>query len=101
MTRYMRITPMQSIVVLTLALAAALAVPALAVAQPCPSFKTPEEAVAALRTASRAKDVGPLVTLLGAGGKDLAASSDAATGRRHRNVFLVAMREGWKLADVT
>jgi hypothetical protein len=92
---------MRSSLVLTLAVAAAVAWPAVAGAQPGPAFKTPEEAVEALRSASRAKDVGPLVTLLGAGGKDLAASSDAATARRHRDVFLVAMREGWKLADVT
>ena len=92
---------MHSRAVVTLALAAALALPAVAGAQPGPSFKTPEEAVEALRTAAKAKDIGPLVALLGAGGKDLAASSDAATARRHRNVFLVAMREGWKLADVT
>jgi len=92
---------MHSRVVVTLTLAAALALPAVAGAQPGPSFKTPEEAVEALRTAAKAKDVGPLVKLLGAGGKDLAAASDAATARRHRNVFVVAMREGWKLADVT
>ena len=63
-------------------------------------FATPDEAVQALRKAARAQDIGPLVALFGADGRDLAASSDAATARQHRDVFVVAMREGWRLVDL-
>lgn len=83
------------------ALAAGLLLPSLAVAQSPKVFATPEEAVTALRTAARAKDVEPLLALLGPDARDLAAVSDPATARQHRTVFLVAMREGWKLADVS
>ncbi|AMY09014.1 hypothetical protein LuPra_02223 [Luteitalea pratensis] len=85
----------------SVAVAAGLMLPAIAAAQPPRVFQTPEEAVTALRTAARAKDIQPLLALLGARGRDLASSSDAATARQHRAVFLVAMREGWKLADVS
>ena len=81
--------------------AASVMLPALALAQGPRVFQTPEEAVTALRSAARAKDIEPLLGLLGADARDLAASSDPATARQHRTVFLVAMREGWKLADVS
>ncbi len=69
-------------------------------AQAPATFATPQEAVAALRTAARADDIAPLLALLGEGGRELASSSDAATARQNRDVFLVAMREGWQLVDV-
>lgn len=83
------------------ALATGLLLPSWAAAQAPKVFETPEEAVTALRTAARARDIGPLLALLGADARDLAAVSDPATARQHRTVFLVAMREGWKLADVS
>lgn len=82
------------------ALAVMMTVPAPADAQPPRAFATPEEAVAALAVAARADDIGPLLGLLGADGRDLAASSDAATARQNRDVFLVAMAEGWHLETV-
>jgi hypothetical protein len=86
-------------IVLMLTLATGIVQPARA--QPPRAFPTPEAAVEALRTAARASDVEPIVALMGAGGRELAASSDAATARLNRDVFLVAMRERWTLADVT
>ncbi len=35
----------------------------------------------------------------GPGGTELAASSDPATARQNRDVFVVAMKEGWRLAS--
>ena len=92
---------MTSRLVRHVAVAASLMLPALAAAQSPQVFQTPEEAVTALRTAARAKDIAPLLALLGPDARDLAASSDPATARQHRTVFLVAMREAWKLADVS
>ena len=63
-------------------------------------FSTPEEAVAALKSAAKASDIAPLLALLGPEGRELAATSDAATARANRDVFLVAMAEGWHLEDV-
>jgi len=94
-------TIMTSRLMRSVAVAASLMLPALAAAQSPRVFQTPEEAVTALRTAARAKDIAPLLALLGPDARDLAASSDPATARQHRTVFLVAMREGWKLADVS
>lgn len=85
-----------SALVLGLMVAAAIG----AGAQGPATFATPQDAVEALRKAARADDIAPLLTLLGEGGRELAASSDAATARQNRDVFLVAMREGWQLVDV-
>ncbi|BCS34948.1 hypothetical protein TBR22_A41740 [Luteitalea sp. TBR-22] len=79
------------------ACALAVILPAAAGAQPPRAFPTPEEAVAALAVAARADDITPLLGLLGGAGRDLAASSDAATARQNRDVFLAAMAEGWRL----
>jgi hypothetical protein len=92
---------MTSRLVRNVVVAASLMLPVFAAAQPPRVFQTPEEAVTALKTATRAKDIQPLLALLGADGRDLALSSDPATARQHRAVFLVAMREGWKLTDVS
>jgi hypothetical protein len=64
-----------------------------------PVFATPEEAVRALIDAVAASDMPRLLALLGPGSEDLAASSDPETGRRNREVFVVAIAEGWRLAD--
>ncbi len=60
-------------------------------------FPTPEAAVEALATAVKARDVEPLVALLGAEGRELATGGDPATARQNRAVVVAAMREGWKL----
>ena len=70
---------------------------ALAFAQPARVFPTPEAAVEALASAVKATDIEPIVALLGAEGRELAAGTDPATARQHRDVFVIAMREGWKL----
>ena len=64
-----------------------------------PVFTTPEEAARALIDAVAASDMPRLLELLGPGSDDLAASSDPATGRRNRQVFVVAAAEGWRLVD--
>jgi hypothetical protein len=40
-----------------------------------------------------------LLAIFGPDGKELAGSSDPATGRRNRQVFTVAVAEGWRLVD--
>jgi hypothetical protein len=64
------------------------------------TFGTPEEAVEALRLAARARTVDPLLALLGGEGRDLISWTDPATVRQNRDVFVVAMAEGWRLVDV-
>lgn len=62
-------------------------------------FQSPEQAVAALLDAVKARDLNAVVAIFGADGRDLAASSDPATGERNREVFAAAMAEGWSLAE--
>jgi hypothetical protein len=63
------------------------------------TFDTPEEAVRALTAAAGASSLDELVAIFGADGQELVASSDAATARRNRDVFTVAIAEGWRLQD--
>jgi hypothetical protein len=63
------------------------------------AFATPEEAVRALTETVKAGDLSGLVALFGPEGRDLVDTSDAATGRRNREVFVAAIAEGWRLAD--
>jgi DUF2950 family protein len=69
-------------------------------AAPPRTFPTPEEAVRALKDTVQKNDLAGLVALLGAPGQDLVDTSDAATGRRNREVFVAAMTEGWRLSDL-
>jgi DUF2950 family protein len=69
-------------------------------AAPPRTFPTPEEAVRALMDTVQKNDLAGLVALLGAPGQDLVDTSDAATGRRNREVFVAAMTEGWRLSDL-
>jgi hypothetical protein len=64
------------------------------------TFATPEEAVRALAETVKAGDVAGLVALFGPEGQELVDTSDAATGRRNREVFLTALAEGWRLVDL-
>ena len=64
-------------------------------------FATPEEAVAALDKAAQQDTVQDLQTLFGSESKALVELSDPATARRNRQVFVVAMGEGWHLTDDT
>ena len=65
-----------------------------------PTFATPDEAVRALVEIVKANDLGGLVALFGPEAQDLVDTSDAATGRRSREVFVAAVAEGWQLRDV-
>ena len=62
-------------------------------------FPTPEDAVRALTDAAKASDLNGLLAIFGADGKDLISSSDPATARQNREVFVVAIAEGWRLVD--
>ena len=54
---------------------------------------------AALITAVKAGSLDDILAVFGPGGKDLVDSSDPATGRHNREVFTVAVAEGWRLVD--
>ena len=68
-------------------------------AQPARQFASPEDAVKALIGAAKAGQIADLVTILGAEGKELIESSDPATARQNRRVFIVATGEQWHLED--
>jgi hypothetical protein len=63
------------------------------------AFATPDAAVHALIGIVKQKNLDELLALLGPDGEQLAASSDPATGRRHREVFSAAVAEGWHLVE--
>jgi hypothetical protein len=63
-------------------------------------FATPEQAAGALIDIVKANDLPGLVALFGPEGQELVDTSDAATGRRNREVFLAAVGEGWRLDDL-
>lgn len=81
----------------------ALLVPALATAQAAKAgprtFATPEDAVRALAETVKAGDLSGLLALFGPEADDLVETSDAATGKRNREVFVVAFAEGHRLVD--
>lgn len=63
------------------------------------TFATPEEAVRVLVATVKAGDLAGLVALFGPSGQELVDTSDPATGRRNREVFLAALAEGFSLAE--
>jgi DUF2950 family protein len=63
------------------------------------TFATAEDAVRALTDAAKAGNMDELRAIFGADGNELIASSDEATARRNREVFTVAVAEGWRLLD--
>ncbi|HET7294150.1 MAG TPA: DUF2950 domain-containing protein [Vicinamibacteria bacterium] len=63
-------------------------------------FTTPDETARALIDIVKANDLNGLVALFGRPGQDLVDTSDAATGRRNREVFVAAVAEGWRLGDL-
>jgi Protein of unknown function (DUF2950) len=81
------------------ALAIVLAAVAPAHGQEPRVFPTPEDAVRALTEAAKASNLDGLLAIFGADGKDLISSSDPATARQNREVFVVAIAEGWRLVD--
>jgi hypothetical protein len=62
-------------------------------------FRAPEEAVRTLIDVVKKGDIDALLALFGPEGKELVDTSDAATGRKNREVFVVAVAEGWQLVD--
>jgi hypothetical protein len=62
-------------------------------------FPSPEDAVKALLDTVKKGDVDALLAIFGTDGKDLVASSDPATARMNRQIFAVAAKEQWHLAD--
>lgn len=63
------------------------------------TYATPEEAVRSLNDVVKAGKLDELLAIFGPDGQELIASSDAATGRRNRQVFNVAFAEKWQLID--
>jgi len=88
--------------VAAIALAAAVSWPPLAKAQsPGRTFASAEDAVRALAAAVKSGQLEEVIAIFAPDGQDLAASSDPATGRRNREVFMVAFAEGWRLVNQT
>ena len=63
-------------------------------------FSTPEEAVRALIEVVKADDLAQLIAILGPEAQELVDTSDVATGRRNREVLVVAAAEGWRVVDL-
>ena len=66
---------------------------------PYRTFATPEEAVDALTAATKAGELDALIAIFGPAGRELAGSSDPATARMNRQVFLAASRERKQLVE--
>jgi hypothetical protein len=70
------------------------------VAQESPrTFATPEEAVRALAAAVKAGNLPEVIAIFAPYGQELAESSDPATGRQNRQIFVAAFAEGWHLVN--
>ena len=63
------------------------------------TFATPEAAVQALLEAVKAERLDDVIAIFGPESRELVAGSDQATGRSNRQVFTVAVAEGWQLVD--
>ena len=75
------------------------AVVAVTAAEAPRTYATPEEAVRALTEAVTAGNLDDVIAIFGPEGRDLAQSSEPATGRANRQVFAAAVAEQWHLAD--
>jgi len=63
------------------------------------TFASPQDAATALIDAVKGGRLDDVIAIFGPDGKELADSSDPATGRRNREVFSAAVAEGWRLED--
>ena len=63
------------------------------------TFATPEDGAKALIDIAKRGKLDDLMKLLGPDAQPLVDASDPKTARQHREVFVVAAAEGWKLAD--
>jgi len=83
---------------LVLTCAALVATASCARARP-QTFASPEEAVAALTRAAQQDTIDDLLKLFGPEVNTLVQSSSPLEARKNREVFVVAMAEGWRLVD--
>ena len=79
--------------------AVAIALTAAAQSPTARTFSSAEDAVKALFETVKKGDVDALLAIFGTDGKELLASSDPDTARMNRQVFSVAAKEQWHLAD--
>jgi hypothetical protein len=63
------------------------------------TFATPEDAVRELAAAAKRGNLDEVLAFFGPGGTELISSSDPATARMNRDVFVAAFAESWRLAD--
>lgn len=63
------------------------------------TFPTSDDAVKVLIDTVKKSNLDELVAIFAPEGQDLVSSSDPATGKRNREVFLAAVAESWKLED--
>jgi hypothetical protein len=63
------------------------------------TFATPEDAVRELAAAAKRGNLDEVMAFFGPEGAELISSSDAATARMNRDVFVAAFAERWRLAD--
>jgi hypothetical protein len=63
-------------------------------------FGSPEDAARELIDVVKANDLERLIAIFGQAGQDLVDTSDVATGRRNREVLVVAAAEGWRVVDL-
>jgi hypothetical protein len=66
---------------------------------PEPSFASPDEAVRALIKAAKAGPANEVLAIFGPDGRDLVDTTDPASARRNREVFVAAAAEHWQLVD--
>ena len=63
------------------------------------TFATPEEAARELAAAAKRGNLDEVLAFFGPEGTELISSSDPATARTNRDVFVAAFAEGWRLVD--
>jgi DUF2950 family protein len=63
------------------------------------TFASPEAAVRALADAVKAGKLDDVMAIFGPDAQELVDTSDAATGRKNREVFTIAFAEGWRLVN--
>jgi hypothetical protein len=63
------------------------------------TFATPEDAAKELAAAAKRGNLDEVLAFFGPDGKELISSSDPATARMNRDVFVVAFAEGWRMVD--
>jgi hypothetical protein len=85
--------------VFAVAIVAGLALASCAPAAETGTFQSAEDAVKGLIDTTKAGELDDLVALFGPEGREIVSSSDPATGRRNRDVFLAAVAQRWRLED--